>query len=84
MSWWDGLVAGILLSVGIRELGDYVRAKRGKPSGNMHEAIEAAAPHMLAEGWGEGYGAGWNDCLIDLENRDASTTANPYRPTDAV
>lgn len=26
--WWYGLVAGVLFSVGIRELGDYIRARR--------------------------------------------------------
>ena len=50
----------------------------------VKKILESAAPHMLAEAWGEGHGAGWNDCLLALENGGAKTSANPYRPTDAV
>lgn len=33
----------------------------------------------LAEAWDEGHGAGWNDCLLDLQNGGAKTTPSPYR-----
>lgn len=32
-----------------------------------------------SEAWNEGHGAGWNDCLLDMENRGAKSTINPYR-----
>jgi hypothetical protein len=32
-----------------------------------------------AEAWDEGQGAGWNDCLLDLQNGGAKATSNPYR-----
>ena len=32
----------------------------------------------LSAVWGEGHGAGWNDCLLDLENGGAKMTRNPY------
>ena len=42
-------------------------------------ALEAAAPYMLAGAWEEGYGAGWNDCLLDLQNGGAKMSRNPDR-----
>jgi hypothetical protein len=39
-------------------------------------ALEAAAPYMLAEGWGQGYRAG----LASMEFYGA--TPNPYRSND--
>ena len=47
------------------------------------EVLEAAAPHLMAAAWGEGYGAGWNDCLLELENGGAKMSANPYRKEQA-
>lgn len=40
-------------------------------------ALEAATPHMLAAAWDEGCGAGWNDCLLDMQKRGI-LSANPY------
>jgi len=37
------------------------------------------AREKQAEAWGEGHGAGWNDCLLDLQNGGAKATPNPYR-----
>jgi len=50
---------------------------------NLRAALEAAAPHLMAAAWGEGYGAGWNDCLLELENGGAKMSANPYRKEQA-
>jgi hypothetical protein len=47
-------------------------------------ALEAAAPHLMAAAWDEGQGAGWNDCLLDLQNGGAKSSRNPYRATGAV
>ena len=38
-----------------------------------------SAREKQAEAWGEGHGAGWNDCLLDLQNGGAKATPNPYR-----
>lgn len=31
-----------------------------------------------AEAWRVGHGAGWNDCLLDLQNGGAKMSENPY------
>ena len=51
--------------------------------GRCVKAVQAAAPHLMAAAWGEGYGAGWNDCLLELENGGAKMSANPYRKEQA-
>lgn len=42
-------------------------------------AVEAAAPYIQADAWDQGHGAGWNDCLLDMENGGARASRNPYR-----
>ena len=43
----------------------------------MRAALEAAAPHMLAGAWDEGYEA------ADYDAPHALAPRNPYRPTSA-
>lgn len=45
----------------------------------LAEVLAANGYGKLEDAWDEGYGAGWNDCLLDLQNGGAKMTKNPYR-----
>jgi hypothetical protein len=46
----------------------------------LRELVDELARLQAAQhtSWGEGYGAGWNDCLLDLQNGGVKMTPNPY------
>ena len=49
---------------------------------NLRAALEAAAPHMLAEAWKEGEAAGQDNAYAYQVG--IAVKSNPYRPADAL
>lgn len=47
----------------------------------LRTILEAAAPHMLAGAWLEGYGSGELDGRYDANGHEEPNMRNPYRPT---
>ena len=47
------------------------------------EAVAIALGPVIAaaqaEAWDEGFGRGWNDCLLDLQNGGVKASVNHYR-----
>lgn len=76
-------VADLILSISVWEgrEGSGVTSEDRDSETYLHcqEAARAILATVAgsAQAWGEGYGAGWNDCLLDLENR-GTPSRNPY------
>ena len=69
----EAAVGNILRSLKVGDFGVY----RRDLVPTIRAALEAAAPHMLAEAWDEGW-----DTFAGFDSRPGGPyPANPYRPT---
>lgn len=85
LAWIEEDLDKILSMIGT---GEYPHVRWPKLRDQMEGFISVDAVELIAEVrrlqaerhgvWGEGYGAGWNDCLLDLQNGGAKMTDNPY------